>query len=124
MRADGNLTGQFAIPEDFHAAGRTIREAGFADSGFIHAGTIFQLVEVFKIDRDITCRVTRIIESALWNTADEGHLPAFEADSDRTARARGLPFATATAGLAVAAGFALTEPFAAMLRAGTRFKIV
>jgi hypothetical protein len=65
--------------------------------------------------------VTRVVEPALGDTADERHLAAFETDADRASRARGLAFATTAAGFTMAAGFALAKPFAAMLCAGTGF---
>ena len=49
---------------------------------------------------------------------------AFKADADRASGAGGLAFAAPAAGLAVAAGFALAEPLAAMFGARPRFKIV
>jgi hypothetical protein len=65
-----------------------------------------------------------IIESALGNAADLGHLAAFETDADGTARAGGLAFAAAAAGLAMAAGFALAQTFAAMLGSRPWFQIM
>ena len=65
-----------------------------------------------------------VVEAAFRDAADEGHLAAFEADADRAAGPGGLAFAAAPAGLAVAAGFALSEPFAPVPGAGPGFEIV
>jgi hypothetical protein len=68
--------------------------------------------------------VSRVVEATLGHAPDERHLAAFETDADGTARAGRLAFAAAARGLSVAAGFALAEPFAAMLGARTRFEIM
>jgi hypothetical protein len=65
-----------------------------------------------------------VIEPALGDAADQGHLAAFEPDTDRATGASSLAFATATAGFAMSGGFALTETFAAVFGAGPGFKIV
>ena len=65
-----------------------------------------------------------VVEAALGYAPDQRHLAAFKADADRTAGAGRLALAAAAAGLAVAAGFALAQPLAAVLGAGTRFQIV
>ena len=65
-----------------------------------------------------------IVESALGNTADEGHLATFKPNTNGTAGPGSLAFAATTAGFAVSAGFALPEPFATVLGAGTRFKVM
>ena len=124
MCADSQLAGEFAITEDFHAAGRPIGQAGTAQSGLIDSCPVFKLIEGIEVHGDVASRMTRVIESALGNTANERHLSAFKADSNRTAGAGGLAFTAAAAGLAMAAGFALAKALAAMLGTGTRFKIV
>ena|ERR1051325_2536754 len=124
MGADGELARQFAITENLDAAGRPIGEARTAKGSFIDARAIIELIEVLQIDGNIAGSMAGVIETAFGNTPNERHLPALEADANGTARARCLAFTAAAAGLAMAAGFALTEAFAAMLRAGTRFKIM
>ena len=62
--------------------------------------------------------------TALGNAADERHLAAFKADANRAAGAGGLALAATAAGFAMAAGFTLAEPLAAMLGTGTGFQIV
>jgi hypothetical protein len=48
-------------------------------------------------------------------------LTTFESDSNGTARASGLAFATAAGSLTVTAGFTLAKAFAAMLGSGIWF---
>jgi len=124
MRGYGKFASKFTVTKNFDATGRAIGKAGPAQCGLINACAVFELIEGVEIHRDVTCCMSRIIEAALGNTTNEWHLATFKANADGTARARGLAFATATAGFAMAAGFALAEPLTAMLGAGTRFKIV
>src|SRR5205814_9593797 len=122
--ADGQLLLQLAVTEDFHAVRAPVRQAEVPHRGFIHARAVFEPVQRFNTHRDVTGRKSRIVEAALGDPANQRHLVAFKADPDRAAGAGGLALAAPTAGLAVAAGFTLTEPFAAVLGAGTRFEIV
>src|SRR5216117_533178 len=103
MSADGELARQFPVTKNFHAAGGAVGEASASERGFIDARAIFELIERVEVYRDITGCVARVIKTALGNTTDERHLSAFETDSNRTAGARGLSFATAPAGFAMAA---------------------
>jgi hypothetical protein len=124
MSAHGQLARQFAITQNFDSTGGTIGKARAAECRFIYACAIVELIQRIQIHRDVTGRVTRIIETALGDAANERHLSAFKANSNRTAGARRLPFAAAPTGLAMATGFALAEPFPAMLGTRTRSKIV
>src|SRR5689334_3843494 len=109
MCADGQLAGEFAVTQDFDAAGRTIGQASAPQRGFIDPCSVIKLIEGFKVHRDVTDCMARIVETALGNTANERHLTAFKADSNRTAGAGGLSFAATAARLAMAAGFALAK---------------
>ena len=68
--------------------------------------------------------MTRIIKTTLGYASDKRHLAAFEPDTNGTAGTGGLAFATASAGLAVAAGFALAKAFATVFRPGARLEIM
>jgi hypothetical protein len=68
--------------------------------------------------------VALVIESALGNPADEGHLAAFKPDANGTAGPGRLAFSAASAGFAVTAGFALAQPFAPVPGAGPGFQIM
>jgi hypothetical protein len=121
MSADREFSSQVAISQDFDFADRTICEARVPKRRFIDARTVIELVQVGQIDGHVIGRVAGVVEAALRDSANERHLTTFEPDTNRAARSGGLAFTTATAGFAVAAGFTLTEAFAAMLRTGTRF---
>src|SRR5436190_13201063 len=101
-----------------------IRQTPVTQRRFIHTRAVVERIERFDVHRDIIGRVTCVIETAFGNATDERHLAAFEPDADGAAGTRGLAFATAAAGLAMAAGFALAQPFAAVSRPGTRFECV
>ena len=108
MGADREFAGQFTIAKNFHAVRRAIGQTCIAKSGFIDARAIIELVEVLEINGDIAGCMAGIIETALGDAANEGHLAALKADTNRTAGAGSLAFAAATAGFAMAAGLALT----------------
>src|ERR1035437_243883 len=121
---DRKFFGQFAGAENFHAVRPAIGQPNGTQGRFINARTIFKLVQVADIHGDTHNRETGIVETALGDAADERHLAAFKTDTNGTAGTCGLAFATATGSFTVPAGFALTEPFAAVFCAGTGFKIV
>ena len=121
---DSELFAQFAVAEDLDTGGTTVGEASGGESSGVNASAIVEPVEGLKIDREVADGVAGVIEPAFGNAADEGHLTTLEADPDRAAGASGLAFATATTGFTVATGFTLAEPFASVLGAGTRFKVV
>ena len=124
MRANSQFPRQLASPEDFDPFEAAIGQACTAQSGCIHSGTVLEFIQRFQIHRDVSDGMPRVIESTFGDAADERHLAAFKADTDGTARASGLAFATASARFAMAAGFALAEPLAAMLGSGSGFKVV
>jgi hypothetical protein len=119
--ADGELFRKLAVAEDFNAIGAAIGQAGGTDSGLIDACAVIEAIEGFEIDGQEAGGMAGVIEAALGDASDEGHLATFKADADRATGAGSLALATAAAGFAVAAGFTLAEAFAAVLGAGTRF---
>jgi hypothetical protein len=116
--------GQFAVAENFDARAGAIGQTDRAQRRFVHARAVVKLVQARRRSRDVTDGETRVVETALGDAADERHLAAFKTDADGAAGTRGLALAAATGGFAVAAGFALAEPFGAVFRAGTGFEIV
>ncbi len=124
MSADRQLFGQLTFPENFDAVTAAVGKPQAPESGFIDAGAVIKLIQRINIDGEVIRAMAGVIEAPFRNAANERHLAAFKPDPDGTTRAGGLPLATAAAGLAMAAGFTLAEPLAAMLGAGTRFKIV
>ena len=89
--------------------------ANGTQGGFVNTGTVLEFVQGGDIDTNIGCCVLVVVESAFGNTADEGHLATLETWADGRTRTGALAFATATAGLAVAAGFTLAEALTTML---------
>jgi hypothetical protein len=124
VRAHRELPGQFTLTENFDAIGAAIGQTGGPQRGFIHTRAIVKLIQFADVHRDELLREPGVIEPALGDAPDERHLTALKTDADGTARTGRLALATAPAGLAVAAGFALAKSFAPMLRTGTRFQIV
>jgi len=124
MSPYGELLGQFPVPEDFDTRCATISQARLAHNIFVHPRAIVEPIEQLQIHWQIARGVARIVEAAFWDAANQRHLAAFEPDTNRAPRAGGLAFAAASAGLAVAAGLALAEALAAVLGAGSGFKIV
>src|SRR5262249_60619934 len=121
--ADGQFASQFPVAQNLDAIGPPIGQTGLAQHLDVHAGSILELVERLDIHRQVVSTVASVVETSFRNAPDQRHLTALEADADRTARTGRLPFPTAPAGLAVSAGFALAQPLAAVLGAGTRRQI-
>jgi hypothetical protein len=107
MRTYRKLSGQFPGPEDLDAFPSAIRQPRALQGRFVHMRAILEAVECFQIHRQVLRSMARVVEAALGNTPDQGHLAAFEANANRTARPGGLALAAAPAGFAVATGFAL-----------------
>src|SRR5208283_2903738 len=124
VRAHREFFGQFAVAQNFDAVPAAIGQTRRAQRRFIHARAVVKLVQIADVHAEMARREPRVIEAALGNAADEGHLAAFKADADRAARTRRLAFAATTAGFAVAAGFTLAKALGTMFRTRTRFKIV
>ena len=124
MGANSQFARQLAISEDFNSLNFSIRQSRIPQGALIHTGTFLKLIQGIDIYRLVTSSVPSIVETSLGDSPDKRHLPAFEADPDRAAGASGLTLAAASAGFAVAAGFALAKALAAMPGARTRFNIV
>jgi hypothetical protein len=115
---------EFAGSKDLNASASTISQPALPQQRFVDLSAIVKLVQALQIDGDVPSRVPRVIEASLWNAPDQRHLPAFKSDTYGTARASRLAFATTSAGLTVATGLSLAEPFAAVLSSGSRSEIV
>ena len=81
-------------------------------------------LELAEVDRRVGDLELRVVETALGQTADEGHLAAFETEADAAAGAGLLALVALAAGLAVAGAFAAAEALDAMARAGTGLGIM
>lgn len=124
VSSHGEFLLQVTLAEDLDSSSATVGQTESFNSIRVHLCAIFELIQRIEVDREVTNRMPRVIEAALGNTANEGHLAAFKSNADGTARAGGLAFATAAARFAMSAGLALAQTFAAMLGAWTRFEIV
>ena len=124
MRIDRQFLGEVTVTQDFHPVSAAIRQTGGAQSDFVDASTVIELIERFEVYREVMRAVADVIESPFRNTPDQRHLAAFKADTNRTAGSGGLAFATAAAGFAVTGGFALAKAFATVLGTGPGFEIV
>src|ERR1041385_8458069 len=123
MRTHDQLPGQLAVAQNLDPVRAAIREAFFLQTFCVHAFAVLERgIQRAEVHRQIRRAMTRVVEPALRNAADERHLAAFESDADRAAGTRGLAFATASAGLAVSAAFALAEPLATVPGARSRFE--
>jgi len=112
---------ELAVAEDFDAVGTAIGETCIAEDALINASAVLEAIEGFQIDRQVTGGMPCVVETALGNAPDKGHLAAFKADTNRAAGTRRLALSAASAGFAVATGFTLAEAFAAVPGTGTRF---
>src|ERR1051325_4733622 len=124
VRRDRQLLFQLAIAEDLDQLHRAVGQSRFANRLDINARSVVETVQRLQIDRNVSCRVPGIVEAALWNAANQRHLAAFEADTNRRARARCLSFAAAAGSFAVTAGLALPKALTAVFGARTWFQIV
>src|ERR1051325_1914038 len=120
VRHNRQLLRQLAAAENLDAIGLAVGQADRAQRRLIDARAILKTVQRVEVDGDIRHGEAGVVEPALRDAAGQRHLAAFEADADRTARARGLALAAAAGGLAVAAGFTLAKTLSAMLGARTR----
>src|ERR1700730_4373346 len=66
----------------------------------------------------------RVIESALGQTANQRHLPAFKSETDAATGTRLLSFVAFSARLTVAGAFATAKPLDAMTRTRPRPQIM
>jgi hypothetical protein len=120
MGRHSQFFGQFASAENFDQLQGAIGQTSFAQCRFVNSSAVVELVQIFQIDWDIAGSERSVVETALGHTADEGHLTAFESDTNGATGTGCLAFATATAGFTVTAGFTLAEAFATVLGSRTR----
>src|SRR6185369_12531468 len=120
VRDDRQFARQIARPQNLDAGAPAIGQPGLAQHALVNARSIFELVQALQVYWQVTDGMAGIVEAPLGNAPDQRHLAAFEPDPDRTARSRRLAFATASAGLAMPARFALSQPLAAVPGARTR----
>jgi hypothetical protein len=95
-----------------------------AQCRFIDCCAVLKAVERFQIDWDVADGEPGIAKAAFGDAPNQGHLPAFKPNANRTAGSGCLALSTASAGFAVTAGFTLAEAFAAVLGTRARLEIV
>jgi len=118
---DGELFGKVAVAQDFDAVVFAADEFGLEEPGFVDGGAILEAVEIGEVDDGVFALEGGVIETALGETADEGHLAALETETDGSAGACLLALVTLAGGLALAGAFAMAEALDAMFGTGTRF---
>ena len=82
------------------------------------------LLEIVEVDDAVDGLERGVVEAALRHAAVQGHLTAFESETDASAGAGLLTLVALAGGLAVAAAFAAAETLDAVLGTGTGFEIV
>ena len=124
MRAYSQLPGQFPGAENLNASPAAVCEPRMSQRRLVYLRAVVEGVERRQVHGQVACGMAGVVKAAFWNSPDQGHLAAFETDADRTAGTGRLALAAASRRLAVAAGFALAEPLAAVLGSGAGFQIV
>ena len=121
---DGELAGEIAVGKNFDTVVFAADELCLEERRFVDGGAILEPVEIGEIDDGVFFFEGGVVEAALGQAADEGHLAAFESEADRAAGAGFLAFVPLAGGLAFAGAFAVAEALGAMLGAGTGFESV
>src|ERR1035437_2890607 len=114
VSAHRELPGQFPCPKDLDACPTAVSQPRALQGRFVHPRAILETIERLEVHRQVARGMSRIVEPALGNTPNQGHLAAFETDTNRTPRPGRLALAAAPPGFAVAAGFALASSFTRM----------
>ena len=99
-------------------------EIRFAQKLFVYNCAGLKCIEVTDVDNSVMLVKCGIIKSALWQSPNQRHLSAFEAEPDAPTRARFLAFVPLPAGFPVSRAFTTTEAFSAVARAGPRPQIM
>src|SRR5579862_1389716 len=121
VRGDGKALGDFAVAENLDAVEASANEVLLAKTLFIHRGALVELGERAEIHQRVARLERGIVEAALGQAADEGHLAAFEPEADAAAGTGFLAFVSLAARLAVAGALSAAETLDPVFRAGARF---
>jgi hypothetical protein len=112
---DGQLFADFTGAEDLDGVTVAIDETDFTQGAFIHHSAVVEgFVEVTDIDDFEDVFELGIAEAFLGQTAEKGHLTAFEARADAAASACKLTFVAFTGGFAMAGAFSTADALAAL----------
>src|ERR1700722_3869539 len=88
VRSNRELLFQLAGTKDLDAVVIAANEFCLKQRLFVHGRSVFELIERVEIDDGVARLESRVVKSALGQTADEGHLAAFETETDTAAGAR------------------------------------
>jgi hypothetical protein len=119
-----NLVLQLTLAEDFDPGKMTANEIRFAQKLFIYDCAGLKRVEVTHVNNSEALLKRCVIESALWQSSNERHLSAFEAEPDAPTGPRLLALGALPAGFPVSRAFAAAKAFDAMARARARAQIM
>jgi len=111
-----------AAAQNFDTVERTADDSRTTQKLFVDGSAIFEtLLEVIEINNAVDRLEFDIVEAALGQTTDEGHLTAFKSRTNATAGAGFLTLVAFAGSLAVAGAFAAAKSFTAVFRAGIGF---
>src|SRR3954454_4025196 len=97
---------QFATTENLQTRDFAANMLRLPQHLFVHDRAGLEIIQVIEIDERVSFLESRVVETALRQTPNERHLPAFEAETNAAAGTRFLAFVAFAAGLAVARAFA------------------
>jgi len=92
---------QFTVAQDFNSCEMASDEIRFAQQLFGYHRSGFKCIEVADIHNCIMLVKGRIIESALWQSTNERHLPTFEPEPNAPTGTGFLAFMPFPAGFPV-----------------------
>src|SRR5437762_6583960 len=78
---------------------------------FVHDRSAFEIGQLRQIHNGIAFVESCVVKSALGQSPDQRHLPAFESETEASARSRLLTFVAFAAGFAVAGTLTTAEAF-------------
>src|SRR5207244_11340692 len=105
---------QLAFAENFYPCEMTADEIRLAQQLFVYNRASFKCIQIAHIHNRVTFVKCSIVESALWQTPNQRHLPAFESKPDTSARTRLLALGPLPAGFSMSRAFPATQAFYAM----------
>ena len=90
-----------AVAQDLYARKMAAHELRFAQQLLVYHCAGFELIKIIKIHDRILLVKGSVVKSALWQSPNQRHLPAFEPEPNAPAGARFLPLMTFAARLSV-----------------------
>src|SRR5205823_2513763 len=90
-----------AVAQNLYPRKMAAHELRFTQQLLVYHCASFELIEIIKIHDRILLVKGSVVKSALWQSANQRHLPAFEPEPNASAGARFLPLMTFAARLSV-----------------------